>query len=97
MKLAGPHEIIIIYCKDIVLGSGSVACKNKIRRTAAVHFVVIAIAFLPFPNYSLDSAIDQKLVNYWRASVSASLTAFWFSADAIAGLLWKYGPANNKT
>ena len=80
----------------IVLGFRKARSKNKILGMAAVHFVVIAIAFLAFPNYGLDSTIYQKLVNYWRASVSAAYTAFWFSAGAIAGLLWKYGSATNK-
>lgn len=70
--------------------------KNRLFGMAAAYLVIVAVAYAIFPSYELDATFDQPLLNTWRALVSAAMTAFWFSAGAIAGLLWKYGSAERK-
>lgn len=70
--------------------------KNRLFGMAAAYLVIVAVAYAIFPSYELDATFDQPLLNSWRALVSAAMTAFWFSAGAIAGLLWKYGSARRK-
>ncbi|MGI0038069.1 MAG: CbtA family protein [Nitrososphaera sp.] len=70
-----------------------VSRKNKLFGMAAAYLVIVAVAYAIFPPYELDSTFDESLLNSWRALVSAAMTASWFSAGAIAGLLWKYGSA----
>jgi hypothetical protein len=75
----------------VAFGFGRMTGRNKVFGMAAAYLVVIAIAYFVFPPYELDSTFDQSLLNPWRALVSASAAAFWFSAGAIAGIFWKYG------
>jgi hypothetical protein len=65
--------------------------RNKLFGMAALYLVIVAVAFFLFPAYDQDSLFDQSILNSWRAATSAAMTAFWFSAGGIAGLLWKYG------
>ena len=73
-----------------------VSKRNRLFGMAAAYLVIVAIAYAVFPPYELDSTFDQPLLNSWRALVSAAMTAFWFSAGVIAGLLWKYGSTEKK-
>ena len=70
-----------------------VSRKNKFFGMAAAYLVIVAIAYAIFPSYDLDPTFDQSRLNTWRAVISAAIAAFWFSAGAIAGLLWKFGSA----
>jgi hypothetical protein len=73
-----------------------VSRKNKFFGMAAAYLVIVAIAYAVFPSYDLDSTFDQSRLNTWRAVFSAAMAAFWFSAGAIAGLLWKFGSAKKE-
>lgn len=80
----------------IVGGSMKVTVKNKLLGLAALYLVAIAVAFFVFPGYELDLSFDQQLLTTWRASISAAMTAFWFAAGLIAGLLLKYGAKTDR-
>ncbi len=67
------------------------ALRNKVFGMAAAYLVAVAVAYVIFPNYDLDASFDQPVLNSWRASVSAAMTGFWFSAGIISGILCKYG------
>jgi len=75
----------------IVAGFRKVSSRNKALGMGALYLAVIAAAYFAFPAYELDSHYDQRMLGSWRASISASMTAFWFSGGLIAGLLCKYG------
>ncbi|HLG37005.1 MAG TPA: CbtA family protein, partial [Nitrososphaera sp.] len=68
-----------------------VSRRNKFFGMAAAYLIIVAVAYATFPSYDLDSTFDQSRLNTWRAVISAAVAAFWFSAGAIAGLLWKFG------
>ena len=76
----------------IIAGFRKVLLRNKVLGMGALYLAIIAAAYFAFPAYDLDSHYDQQLLGSWRASISSSMTAFWFSAGLIAGILCKYGP-----
>jgi hypothetical protein len=73
-----------------VIGFRKISRKNKIFGMAATYLVIVAIAFVFFPEYDPDSSYPQALINAWSASVSAAMTVFWFSAGIICGVLWRF-------
>lgn len=73
----------------IIIAFRKISRKNKIFGMAATYLVIVAIAFFFFPEYDPDLAYPQALVNAWRASVSAAMTVFWFSAGIICSVLWR--------
>lgn len=70
--------------------SRRIANRNKVFAMAALYLLVIAIAFFVFPEYRFDSSFPQVVLDAWRASISAAITLFWFSAGLFCGLLWTY-------
>lgn len=74
----------------IIMGFRKMSRKDKIFGMAATYLVIVAIAFVLFPEYDPDSSYPQALVNAWSASVSAAMTVFWFSAGIICGVLWRF-------
>jgi hypothetical protein len=90
---AGYLVVSGIAALGIAAGFRKVARKNKLFGVAAAYLIVIAIAYFVFPAYDPDSSFDQSLLNSWRASFSAAMTALWFSTGGIAGLLIRYGSA----
>lgn len=74
----------------ITIGFRKISRKNKIFGMAATYLVIVAIAFVFFPEYDPDSSYPQALINAWSASVSAAMTVFWFSAGIICGVLWRF-------
>jgi hypothetical protein len=85
-----------IAALGVTVAFRKVSKRNRLFGMAAAYLVIVAVAYAIFPAYELDSTFDQPLLNSWRALVSAAMTAFWFSAGAIAGLLWKYGSPRTK-
>lgn len=69
---------------------------NKMLGMGAAYLVAMAIAYLVFPTFDMDAALDQRILDNWRALVSLSMTVMWLSAGAIAGLLWKFGSTRIK-
>ena len=74
----------------IVIGFRKISRKNKIFGMAATYLVIVAIAFVLFPEYDPDSSYPQALINAWSSSVSAAMTVFWFSAGTICGVLLRF-------
>jgi MFS family permease len=74
----------------IVIGFRKMSRKNKIFGMAAAYLVIVAIAFVFFPEYDPDSSYPQALINAWSSSVSAAMTVFWFSAGIICGVLLRF-------
>lgn len=75
----------------IVAGFRKVSSRNKLLGMGALYLAVIAAAYFAFPAYELDLHYNQQMLGSWRTFISASMTAFWFSAGLTAGLLCKYG------
>jgi hypothetical protein len=71
--------------------------KDKVFGMAALYLAVMAAVFFAFPDYQEDTLLfPQPVVNAWRASISAAMTALWFAAGMISGLLWTYGRKSAK-
>jgi hypothetical protein len=64
---------------------------------AALYLAVMAAVFFAFPDYQEDTLLfPQPVVNAWRTSISAAMTALWFAAGMISGLLWTYSRKSAK-
>jgi hypothetical protein len=71
--------------------------KDKMFGMAALYLAVMAAVFFAFPDYQEDTLLfPQPVVNAWRAFISATMTALWFAAGMISGLLWTYGRKSAK-
>jgi hypothetical protein len=71
--------------------------KDKMFGMAALYLAVMAAVFFAFPDYQEDTLLfPQAVVNAWRAFISATMTALWFAAGMISGLLWTYGRKSAK-
>lgn len=71
--------------------------KDKMFGMAALYLAVMAAVFFAFPDYQEDTLLfPQPVVNAWRAFISAAMTALWFAAGMISGLLWTYGRKSAK-
>ncbi len=64
--------------------------KDRLFGVAALYFAAIAAAFFVFPDYQLDSSFPEPILNALRASISAAMTVFWFSAGLISEMMWRY-------
>jgi Probable cobalt transporter subunit (CbtA) len=71
--------------------------KDKMFGMAALYLAVMAAVFFAFPDYQEHTLLfPQPVVNAWRAFISATMTALWFAAGMISGLLWTYGRKSAK-
>lgn len=71
--------------------------KDKMFGMAALYLAVMAAVSFAFPDYQEDTLLfPQPVVNAWRAFISATMTALWFAAGMISGLLWTYGRKSAK-
>ena len=89
---AGYVTVSGLSALGIATGFRRVKRKDKMFGMAALYLVVMAAVFFAFPDYQEDTLLfPQPVVNAWRASISAAMTALWFAAGMISGLLWTYG------
>ena len=99
--MAGTYQILLVgytavsglAALAIAFGFRKMRMKGKAMGAAAVYLIVVAVAFITFPDYQNegDSLMPQTAVSTWRSAISLSMTAFWFSIGIICGLLWLYG------
>jgi hypothetical protein len=94
---AGYVTVSGLSALGIATGFRRVKRKDKMFGMAALYLVVMAAVFFAFPDYQEDTLLfPQPVVNAWRASISAAMTALWFAAGMISGLLWTYGRKSAK-
>jgi MFS family permease len=94
---AGYVTVSGLSALGIATGFRRVKRKDKMFGTAALYLAVMAAVFFAFPDYQEDMLLfPQPAVNAWRASISAAMTALWFAAGMISGLLWTYGRKSAK-
>jgi len=75
----------------IAFGLRKIKRKEKALAAAALYLIVVAGAFFVFPDLQNedDSLLPQQLLSGWRSAISLSMTVFWFTLGAIAGLMLK--------
>jgi hypothetical protein len=89
---AGYVTVSGLSALGIATGFRKVKRKDKVFGMAALYLAVMAVVFFAFPDYQEDTLLfPQPVVNAWRAFISAAMTALWFAAGMISGLLWTYG------
>jgi hypothetical protein len=89
---AGYVTVSGLSALGIATGFRRVKRKDKMFGMAALYLAVMAAVFFAFPDYQEDTLLfPQPVVNAWRAFISATMTALWFAAGMISGLLWTYG------
>jgi MFS family permease len=94
---AGYVTVSGLSALGIATGFRRVKRKDKMFGTAALYLAVMAAVFFAFPDYQEDTLLfPQPVVNAWRAFISATMTALWFAAGMISGLLWTYGRKSAK-
>ncbi len=94
---AGYVTVSGLSALGIAIGFRKVKRKDKMFGMAALYLVVMAAVFFAFPDYQEDTLLfPQPVVNAWRASISAAMTALWFATGMISGLLWTYGRKSAK-
>jgi len=95
---AGYVTVSGLSALGIATGFRRVKRKDKMFGMAALYLAVMAAVFFAFPDYQEDTLLfpQQPVVNAWRASISAAMTALWFAAGMISGLLWTYGRKSAK-
>lgn len=94
---AGYVTVSGLSALGIATGFRRVKRKDKVFGMAALYLAVMAAVFFAFPDYQEDTLLfPQPVVNAWRASISAAMTALWFAAGMISGLLWTYGRKSAK-
>jgi Probable cobalt transporter subunit (CbtA) len=95
---AGYVTVSGLSALGIATGFRRVKRKDKVFGMAALYLTVMAAVFFAFPDYQEDTLLfpQQPVVNAWRASISAAMTALWFAAGMISGLLWTYGRKSAK-
>src|SRR5215218_8380274 len=95
---AGYVTVSGLSALGIATGFRRVKRKDKMLGMAARYLAVMAAVFFAFPDYQEDTLLfpQQPVVNAWRASISAAMTALWFAAGMISGLLWTYGRKSAK-
>lgn len=94
---AGYVTVSGLSALGIATGFRRVKRKDKMFGMAALYLAVMAAVFFAFPDYQEDTLLfPQPVVNAWRASISAAMTALWFAAGMISGLLWTYGRKSAK-
>lgn len=94
---AGYVTVSGLSALGIATGFRRVKRKDKVFGMAALYLAVMAAVFFAFPDYQEDTLLfPQPVVNAWRASISAAMTALWFAAGMISGLLWNYGRKSAK-
>ena len=94
---AGYVTVSGLSALGIATGFRRVKRKDKMFGMAALYLAVMAAVFFAFPDYQEDTLLfPQPVVNAWRASISAAMTALWFAAGMISGLLWTYGKKSAK-
>ena len=94
---AGYVTVSGLSALGIAAGFRRVKRKDKVFGMAALYLAVMAAVFFAFPDYQEDTLLfPQPVVNAWRAFISATMTALWFAAGMISGLLWTYGRKSAK-
>lgn len=94
---AGYVTVSGLSALGIATGFRRVKRKDKVFGMAALYLAVMAAVFFAFPDYQEDTLLfPQPVVNAWRAFISAAMTALWFAAGMISGLLWTYGRKSAK-
>ena len=94
---AGYVTVSGLSALGIATGFRRVKRKDKVFGMAALYLAVMAAVFFAFPDYQEDTLLfPQPVVNAWRAFISATMTALWFAAGMISGLLWTYGRKSAK-
>ena len=94
---AGYVTVSGLSALGIATGFRRVKRKDKMFGMAALYLAMMAAVFFAFPDYQEDTLLfPQPVVNAWRASISAAMTALWFAAGMISGLLWTYGRKSAK-
>lgn len=94
---AGYVTVSGLSALGIATGFRRVKRKDKMFGMAALYLAVMAAVFFAFPDYQEDTLLfPQPVVNAWRAFISAAMTALWFAAGMISGLLWTYGRKSAK-
>lgn len=91
--LAGYTTVSALAALGITFGFRNVRRKEKALAAAALYLMVVAGAFLAFPDYQSedDSLLPLPLLSAWRSAISLSMTVFWFALGITCGLLWTYG------
>jgi Probable cobalt transporter subunit (CbtA) len=91
--LAGYTTVSALAALGITFGFRNVRRKEKALAAAALYLIVVAGAFLAFPDYQSedDSFLPLPLLSAWRSAISLSMTVFWFALGITCGLLWTYG------
>jgi Probable cobalt transporter subunit (CbtA) len=94
---AGYVTVSGLSALGVATGFRRVKRKDKVFGMAALYLAVMAAVFFAFPDHQEDTLLfPQPVVNAWRASISAAMTALWFAAGMISGLLWTYGRKSAK-
>jgi Probable cobalt transporter subunit (CbtA) len=94
---AGYVTVSGLSALGIATGFRRVKRKDKVFGMAVLYLAVMAAVFFAFPDYQEDTLLfPQPVVNAWRAFISAAMTALWFAAGMISGLLWTYGRKSAK-
>jgi hypothetical protein len=95
--LAGYTTVSGLAALGITFGLCNVRRKEKALAAAALYLMVVAGAFLAFPDYQSedDSLLPLPLLSAWRSAISLSMTVFWFALGTTCGLLWTYGSKSN--
>lgn len=73
------------------LGSALAFSKTHRRNwyfgAAGLYIGILGVLFFAFPSVSVVEFVPQQLLNAWRSSMSAGMTALWFSLGIISGAL----------
>lgn len=61
--------------------------KNWYLGAAGSYIGIVGALYIAFPAVSVVEFVPQQLLNVWRSSMAAGMTALWFSLGIISGVL----------